>query len=189
MALKLITPPAEEPVTLTQAREHLRATSTEEDAKILALIMAAREHVEDYTRRRLITQTWELVLDEFPRELELPSPPLQSVTSIKYLDESDVEQTLGTSSYQVDADSEPGRVVLAPNAEWPDLSEKINAVRIRFVCGYGGAAAVPWAIRAAMLLIIGHLFEQREQVNVGNLVTEMPFGVDRLLAPYRMLRF
>jgi uncharacterized phiE125 gp8 family phage protein len=183
MSLKLITAPLELPVTLAEARAHLRVTSTTEDALILALLYAATEHAEDFTRRRFITQTWELVLDRFPEEFALPNPPLQSVSSLKYLDEAHVEQTLASSAYQVDVVSEPGRVTAAIDTSWPSLSEKINAVTLRFVCGYGGATKVPFAIKAAVLLHVEAHFDKDER-----LMEKLLTACESLLFPYRMLR-
>jgi len=186
MALKLITAPLVEPVTLAEARAHLRATTTDEDALIQGWIAAARERAEDITHRRFITQTWDLVLDGFPSQFEMPNAPLVSVTSVKYLDEDDVEQTLASSAYQVDAVNQPGRILPAVNGEWPDTSEKINAVTVRFVCGYGLAAAVPFAIKAAMLLMIGHLDSHREDVSDFEHF-QVPHNAEWLLWPYRVM--
>jgi uncharacterized phiE125 gp8 family phage protein len=189
MPTRLITAPAELPVTLTEAKEHLRVTVTDEDALILSLMYAATEWAEAFTNRKFITQTWELVLDEFPKEFDVPNAPLASVTHIKYLDTDDAEQTLASAQYQVDAVSDPGRIVLDPDSSWPDISDKINAVTVRFVCGYGLAAAVPFAIKAAILLIVGHLFENRELVVIGTLPPqELPLSASALLAPYRVWR-
>lgn len=189
MPTRLITAPLEEPVTLAQAKAHLRKTTSEEDAQIMAKIFAAREHAETFTRRALVTQTWELLLDRFPsgREIELPFPPLQSVTSVKYLDTNAAEQTFAAASYHVDAASTPGRVVLASTASWPSTAERPNAVTVRFVAGYGGMAAVPFTMKAAILLLVGHLFEHREE-NQDFPVHAMPLGVERLLWSDRIVR-
>jgi uncharacterized phiE125 gp8 family phage protein len=189
MPTKLITAALEHPVTLAEARQHLRATTTEEDALILALVYAAVEHAETFTGRALVTQTWDLLLDGFPfaREIELPFPPLQSVTSVKYIDPDDAEQTLAAANYHVDAASTPGRVRLKPTASWPSIADQPNAVTVRFVAGFGGTAAVPFTIKAAILLVVGHLFEHREE-NQDFAVHAMPLGAERLLWPHRLVR-
>lgn len=191
MAIVLITAPDEEPVTLAQAREHVRATSTDEDALIVNLIKAARRRVENYTWRRLITQTIDYALDCFGdsgQVLELPCAPVQSVSLLKYIDTAGVEQTLSSLLYQVDVKSEPARIAPAYGEIWPSIREQMNAVTIRLVCGYGLAAQVPEDIKAAMLLIIGHLFEHREEV--GDFETfPVPSAVEALLFPYRVMRF
>lgn len=190
-ALKLATAPTMEPVTLAQAKQHLRKTTDDEDALILALIVTAREQAESYTGRRFITQTWDYFLDRFPycpEVFEIPYAPLQSVSSVKYVDEAGAEQTINALDYQVDVKSEPGRIAPAYNKSWPSPRYQMNAVTIRFVCGYGLAAAVPYSISAAMLLIIGELFSNREETVPGS-VAELPRAVDSLLAPYRVIRF
>jgi uncharacterized phiE125 gp8 family phage protein len=184
MTAKLFTAPAELPVTLAQARQHLKVTVTAEDALILAAINAATEHAEDFTGRRFITQTWDLSLDAFPRSgpIMLPNAPLVSVTSVKYLDTAHVEQTLATSDYQVDTISQPGRIVVGVDTTWPQTSPKVNAVTVRFVCGYGLAGAVPFAIKAAILLLI----QQQEQRD-GD--TKLEDAAHALLYPHRLVTF
>jgi len=188
-ALKLVTAPIIEPVTLEEARVHCKVTSTAEDFLLELAIRAAREHAEAYTGRRFVTQTWDYFLDCLPiGEIELPYGPLVSVTSVKYFDEAGVEQTLATSEYQVDASSDPGRIAPAYGKSWPSARAQLNAVTVRFVCGYGGLASVPFSIKAAILLIVGHLFEHREE-NQDFQVHEMPLGSERLLFPLRVMRF
>ncbi len=191
MALKLITAPATEPVTSTEAKSHLRVDTTADDTLIGTLITAARQHVEAHLRRALITQTWELVTDAFPVGdiLRLPLPPLVSVTSIKYTDEDGAESTLSSGLYVVDTDSTKGRVVLKNGETWPSVTlAAANGVRVRYVAGYGEASAVPRPIRQAILLLIGTMYENRESVLVaqGVTVAQLPFGVDALLMPYRI---
>jgi len=199
MFTRIVTPPAIEPISLTEAKKHLRlAVSdadalayTAEDAKITALIAAAREHVEAITRRALITQTWDAVIDEFPWGLEivLPYAPLQSVTSISYLDTDGVAATFTDFA----ADLFGSCIRLNYEESWPDIRSE-SQITIRFVCGYGATAdTVPASIRQAMLLIIGHLFENAEDTVNSNLggssIMRLPLGVDALLAPFRRYEF
>lgn len=191
MALKLITAPATEPVTSTEAKSQLRVDTTADDTLIGTLITAARAHVENHLRRALITQTWELVLDAFPvgNTLRLPLPPLVSVTSIKYTDEDGNEGTFSSSAYEVDTDSTVGRVRLKSGETWPsETLAAVNGVRVRYVAGYGAASAVPQPIKQAILLLIGTLYENREGTLVAQGVTvmDLPFGVEALLMPYRV---
>jgi uncharacterized phiE125 gp8 family phage protein len=190
MGLSLFVPPAEEPITLAEARLHLRVTQNEENALIMALIAAAREHAEAHTRRRFITQEWDWVMDAFPSgTVELPGAPLQSVTSVSYLDGAGATQVLPGSSYQVDIKTDPGRIAPANGATWPTTnSGTLNAVTIRFVCGYGKIAAVPKSIKQAILLMIGHWWEHREEASDFELFP-VPYAVDALLSPFRVLRF
>jgi uncharacterized phiE125 gp8 family phage protein len=180
MPLTLITAPAETPVTLAEARQHLRVTATSEDALITNLIGAAVEHSETFTSRAIVTQTWELSLDAFRGgEIELPKPNLQSVTSVKYIDLDGASQTVPAADYQVDTISEPGRIKLVPAASWPSVNEQLNAVTIRFIAGYGLAASVPFQIKAAILLLVQY-HEQRDAK------AEILQAAERLLWPYRM---
>ena len=191
MALKLITAPAAEPVSTSEAKAHLRVDTTADDTYIGTLITVARQNVESHLRRALISQTWEVVLDAFPAGvIRLPKPPLASVTSIKYTDDEGNESTYSSDNYVVDSDTEPGRVVLKSGQTWPAVTlAAANGVRVRYVAGYGAAGSnVPQAIRQAILLVIGSLYENREDVLVaqGVSIGVLPFGVVALLAPYRI---
>ncbi len=192
MALKLITAPATEPVTLTEAKLQIRQDGSDEDALITGLIATVRSHVETITRRALITQTWELVLDQFPAEdeMEIPLPPLQSVTSLKYKDDAGVENTFALSNYYVDVDSLPGRLVLLTGITWPSTTlYAANAIRTRFVAGYAAAANVPAPIKQAILLLVGHYYENREAVTELAGIQLLPMAVDSLLSDYRVWSF
>lgn len=191
MALKLITAPAAEPVSASEAKSHLRVDTTADDTYVGTLITVARQNVESHLRRALISQTWEVVLDAFPAGvIRLPKPPLASVTSIKYTDDEGNESTYSSDNYVVDSDTEPGRVVLKSGQTWPAVTlAAANGVRVRYVAGYGAAGSnVPQAIRQAILLVIGSLYENREDVLVaqGVSIGVLPFGVVALLAPYRI---
>jgi len=181
MGWKVITPPTE-PVTLADARLHLRVTDTAEDTLISALITAAREYCEHYLQRAVGAQTLELALDEFPEgAIELPMGPVASITSIKYIDENQAEQTLSGSAYTLDDYSEKSWAIPAYDTEWPETLEAANVVKVRYVAG-----STPSAVIAAMKLIIGHLYENREQSIVGVSITELPLGVKALLDTKRI---
>jgi uncharacterized phiE125 gp8 family phage protein len=178
--------PANDPVSLADAKNHLRVDISDDDTLISALITAAREHVEEATRRALITQTWRLSLDQFPAddEIELPRPPLQSVSSIIYTDKDDTTSTLATSVYEVDTDGQPGRVKLAYGEDWPsDTLAETNPVKITFVAGYGdNASDVPQRWQQAILLLVGHWYENREAiVTGGGIPKELPLAVQSLI--------
>ena len=194
MATRLITAATVEPLTLDEAKTHLRVDITDDDALIIAYIKAAREHVETTELSgALITQTWELVLDAFPGNVfPLPLPPLQSVTSITYTDEDDVDVVYSAANYRVDAASFPGRVVLKSGSSWPSVTLKeVGGVVIRFVAGYGLAVSVPEPIKQATKLIIGDLYENRENTLVAQGVTiqTIPMSARYLLNSYRYKRF
>jgi uncharacterized phiE125 gp8 family phage protein len=189
----LVTAPTSEPVTMAEAKGYLRQDLSDEDALIGALVAAARQYVERALNRALITQTWRLKLDDFycapyycetDNTIRLPRVPLQSVSSITYLDYDGTSQTWSSTEYQVDAASEPGRVTTASGEWWPETqSEAINAVTITYVAGYGAAADVPQGIRQALLFLVKHWFDQREPVSAtGAIPKEVPLTVDALLA-------
>jgi uncharacterized phiE125 gp8 family phage protein len=188
MSLKRITAPAETPVDLTTAKAHVRVIGTAQDALLTLYLEAATGNLDGkdgVLGRALVTQTWEYALDSFPsEEIRIPLPPLQSVTSIKYLDTDGVEQTLDSARYLVDTSGEPGWVVVDADG-WPDTYDSANAVKIRFVCGYGAGTAVPASLKAAVLLHTGDLFENR-QIGVEKQVFENA-AYDRLVWPYRII--
>jgi uncharacterized phiE125 gp8 family phage protein len=184
MSTKLITAPASEPVSLAEAKLHLRVTSTDDDTLITALIAAARETAEHEMGRSIISQTWEKALDMFPDAIELP--PVASITSLKYLDSDGVEQTLSTGSYTMDnaSDTAPSWLTPAAGYGWPETYADVNAVKVRYVAGWANAAAVPQGIKQWMLLNIGHWYENREASTAGGLVA-LPF-IASLLDRYRV---
>lgn len=162
MAIKIITPPAAEPLTLDEAKHHLRIDGTDDDVLISSLIKQAREYCEDYQNRKYITQTLELVLDTFPQDNTISfnsCSPLQSVESIKYYDENKQEYIFDESNYIVDLDSFVNRVVLNKGKYWPAVClQSANAVRIRFTAGYGDTSDkvsenVKWAMILQMKLL------------------------------------
>lgn len=189
MTLKLIQAPETEPLTLAEVKAHLRC-GDDEDALLAVLIQAAREFAEHQTGRALITQTWEQVLDAFPPvELSLGKPPVASVSSIVYVNEAGDDTTLPDTAYSVDLETGGGSgwVLPAAGTSWPTTLGTANAVRVRFVCGYGNAAAVPAGIKSWMKLRIGTLYKVREEVVAGLSVAEVPGGfVDSLLDAYRV---
>jgi uncharacterized phiE125 gp8 family phage protein len=168
------TAPAVEPISLEEAKLHLRVDATSENAYITGLIVAVRRQLESLTGRAFVTQTLDISYPGFPNSgapLVLPRPPLQSVTSVKYYDEDQVEATLSTDVYQVDALTTPGQLVLKASQSWPSTTlRKANGVIVRQVCGYGLAAAVPQHIKQAMYLGIGDLYANREDLTVGTIV-------------------
>ncbi|HQR22181.1 MAG TPA: phage head-tail connector protein [Burkholderiaceae bacterium] len=186
MSLRLITAPGVEPVSLAEAKAQLRVTASDEDALVSACITAARERCEHLLGRALIDQTWELTLDAFPQAIRLDNPPISSVTSLSYVDGSGNTVVWGAPNYYVDKSGEPGWIVPAYGGAWPaDVRDQANAVIVRYVAGYGAAAAaVPLAIRQWILLATGTLFETREADDVKQKVQHL--FVDGLLDRYRI---
>jgi uncharacterized phiE125 gp8 family phage protein len=194
MALSLITAPTIEPISIEEARQHVRrGDDTSEDAVLNAFIAAARHHAEAVTGRQLLEATWEWQLDAICGSvLQIPRPPLRSITSITYLDASGVTQAWSASNYQVTTPAGPfapsGRLAPNPSATWPlSGSGYLNAVLIRFKAGYGTVPEdVPEAIRQAMRLMIGAWFENREDLVLGDSVQALPLGALALLTPFKV---
>lgn len=166
MSFLKIAEPAVEPVTLTEAKLWCRVTHTDEDSRITLLIADARQRVEKYLERSLITQTWELVLDAFPSTVDVPLwfGPIQApLLSVKYLDTAGVEQSYSLGNVALDHETSPGWVRPVAGETWPATIDSANAVRIRFKAGYGDAGAnVPELLRSRILALVVLLYEHRE---------------------------
>lgn len=189
MGLTLVTAPASEPLTTAEAKSHLRVDISDDDTLIDAYVKAARQYVEEELGRALITQTWDYTLDEFPSDgsaIQLPKPPLVSVTSVSYVDTSGVTQTLSSSNYIVNTGTLKGEITLAYGASWPATREQAKAVTARFVAGYGAASAVPESIRTAVRLALGDFYDLRSASIVGESHVTNP-AVAALLGPYRIV--
>jgi uncharacterized phiE125 gp8 family phage protein len=182
--------PTTEVITTAQALQQCRASETDPDVGLLdGFIRAAREWVEQYTGRGLLTQTYKATFEEWFDEAPLPmAGPLQSVTSVKYYDGSGTLTTVSSSSYIVDTTCEPGCISRAPYVVWPVVqADREKPIEVTYVVGYASAKDVPGPIVAAMLLYIGHLYANREAVVVGNTqAIAVPFALESLLSPYRL---
>lgn len=178
------TAPSTEPVTLSQAKVHLRVVATDEDDYITALIVAARTACEDRLGRSLITSGWTLTLDSFPSAIVLERGPVIGVTSISYLDADGTTQLLNASAYLVDTTHDIGRIVPAYGLAWPATRRQINAVTVVYTAGYGVAAAVPMPIVQWILLAIGDMYERRERSAEKPAVTQN--FADSLLDAYKI---
>ena len=204
MPLQLVTPPAGEPVTLLEAKQHLRVDVDDDDALIGSLIAAARQAAETITGRQLMTARWKLVLDAFPgatfthagsgATFSLPAHavllakcPVQSVISIEYLDMNGTLQTMHAEDYVLDAACEPARLSPAFGKSWPPTLPQIGAITVTFDAGYGLASAVPEGIKSWIKLRVGSLYGHREEVSVltRGRIDPLPF-VDGLLDGYRV---
>lgn len=185
-SLQVSSEPAVEPVSTAEAKAHMRVDVSDDDTLIDAYIKAARIRLEEDTGRALITQTLVVKLDDFPlyenTALLLPRPPLQSVTSITYIDEDGVQQTWDSSKYIVDTGSEPARITPAYDEVWPSARDQINAVTITYVAGYGDAATdVPSDLIQAVKMLAAHWYEHREEVAIGVSVSSVPMAYKRLM--------
>lgn len=203
MALKLITGPTVEPLTLAEAKTQCRVDDdlTADDGLITTLIAAARQRAEGLTNRAFISQTWEKTLDVFPGSgwcaawpsvpmgataLPLAHPPILSVVSVKYVDTSGVLQTLDPASYVVDDRLLPGWIVPAYGYAWPATRLEPNAVRVQFTAGYGtDATTVPDAVKAWMKIAVATMYQHRARTVFGRGFAEIG-DFDHLLDRYRV---
>lgn len=192
MALFLFAATSGQVVTTAEAKLHCRIDASDDDTLIDTLIDAATQLVETVTHRALLSQTWDLKLEAFPcdgDELWLPKPPVSAVSSITYLDTAGASQTWATTEYLTDlptgAWARKARITPAYGVVYPSTYPVPNAVTVRFVCGYGAAAAVPAPLKAAIKLLVGHWYQNREAVNVGNITSELPLTVPALLWPFK----
>lgn len=196
MSMTRTTDPTSEPVSLVEARLHLKLDaegspeSHPDDDLVTNLIKASREWCETYTGRSFFEQTWQVKLDAFVDEIRLPRQPIISVTSIQYVDIDGDTQTLSSSIYRVD--TEGARITREYNQVWPSTRNVTNAVTITYQAGYDSgnspqdATAIPSAIKAAILLMLGSLYEHRQEVVTGLSIAtiEGNMSVKSLLGPY-----
>ncbi len=190
-ALNRTLDPTVEPILLADVKTHVRVDHDDEDGLLTRNLVAARAYIENAYKMALMTQTWGMHLDWFPSGIvEIPRPPLQSITSIAYEDEAGDTQTLDSSKYQVDVNSRPGRVVFEPDEVWPATEVgRLAAVTITFVAGYGATewdntteGSVPASVVEALLLLVGHWYLDREAVLTGTISKEIEFAVKALMS-------
>lgn len=176
MGYTTTTQPASEPVTLAQAKQQCRVDHDDEDDLITALIKPARELAEHRTGRALITQTCLWVMPKLCGEkIAFPVAPVQSISSITYLDSNGVQQTLPTSVYALDKTGNGKHYLRLLNGQsWPGVLDQFDAVKITFVAGYGDATDIPASVKQWMLLVIAFWYKNKESATDGSVVTELP---------------
>jgi uncharacterized phiE125 gp8 family phage protein len=204
--IKVLEQPTTEPISEEDAIAHLRLTTigsppSIDDSEILAVYRgAAREWCEGYAGRAYAPQTLELGMSRFPGDLTfgyhahtyitLPVGPVRGIDSISYTDGDGNEQTVDSSSYILDNYADPARVYLAPGSSWPSTERIPNAAKVRYFAGYDvdgdspGDMPLPRLVRQAMLLMLGHFYENRENVIIAATRTaaiELPHGAAALL--------
>jgi uncharacterized phiE125 gp8 family phage protein len=185
MSWSVTTPPDAEPVTLEEAKAHLRIDDTASDTLVTTLIQAAREHVEMVCERALMPQVWTERQDSFPAVLALRGGMVSAVSSVKYVDADGAQQALDAAAYLADLTKEPATVQPVYGTEWPVTRQQPGAVAVEYAVGYADAASVPAALKAAILLIVGDLYANREASVDAKLVENK--AVSRLLFPYKRI--
>ena len=190
MALVQTSGPPAEPVTVSEAKAHLRIDGADEDTLIASLILTSRLHVETALGLALLTQGWRLTLDRWPceKDLELPLRPLQTIDSVRVLPAEGAAAVIAPTNYIADVVSVPPRLVRT-GVIWPQPGKAANGIEIDFTAGYGATpASVPAPIRQALLLLVAHWYERRDPIEVGSPETVVPQAVSELLDLYRMKR-
>ena len=195
MSYSIITPATLKALTVQEVKDYLRVDSNAEDTLLGVLIDASTQMAESYLGRFLLTTVIEEFYDFFPvyktgvdpfhgdrNIIFLSRGPVQSVASVKYIDGNGHEQTVTASDYRTDLVSEPSRIM--PNEGWLGTKDTVNAVIIRYTCGYTQASDVPANIKMAMLLMIGEMYEKRVDS-----VHRLPTASEYLMNPYRVFRF
>lgn len=201
--------PGEEPITLAEAKGHMRIDHADEDAFIGALIVAARQTCERFTGRSLITQTWRMLLDDWPGSsgepwwdgtrlgaiteitapgdtIALPKGPVQSVSQVRAFDDADAATVVATSVYYTAA-GDRGRVMLRGGQTWPAAERTADAVEITYVTGYGDSwNDVPFQLRHGIAIFVADLYERRESVSLEAAASNLPTGAKIAWSPYRL---
>lgn len=191
--------PAAEPVTLTEVKNQLRIVGSDEDDQLNALILRATDYTENILQRALIEGTCDLYADRFPSRddipIAIPLPPLISITSIKYYDNQGVEQTWSNTLYTVDTDQDYCALVYPnENESYPSTRDFPKSVHVEYVAGYEDSGAspvvesdnVPNEIKQAILLLIGHWYENRESSTAGIVINTVKIAYNALITNYKV---
>lgn len=187
MSSILVTPPAIEPVSLAEAKAHLRVAHAEEDQLISRLINSARRIVEARSGLLLIEQVWTSFLDDWPDScvIELPLAPISSIASVAAYGEDGIAAAVDPAHYYADTASRPPRLLLRGSRVWARPGRIANGIAITVTAGFGPAAAdVPQPLRQAILILIAHWFEHRGTDNP----PPLPLTLDALIRPWREVR-
>ncbi len=181
--LTLNTAAASQPVTATEAKAHLRVDGTDEDTLISSLIEAATRAVEEETGKAFITQTWDFKMAEPSGRVRLPMAPVSSISAMSYYDTDDNSQSLTTSDFYLFSDNDRAWAEPKDGVSWPSMQDRMDALTITFIAGYGAASAVPTEIKQAILLLIGHWFSNRDALGD---MKQLPLAYQYLTAQYRV---
>ena len=205
--LTVTTAATTEALSETQIRDYLRVDLDTELGTLQLLRKAAREYCEEYTGRKLLSQTLTLAIDatndiydplwegtrigpylNFHKDyIALPTAPVRSVSSVKTYDDNDTATTMAASRYYVDTAREPARVVLRTGETWPHALRVANAIEIEFVAGYATPADIPHAIKVGMLQHIAYLYDQRGDMKDPQQTTSLPPMVAKMYQPYKLI--
>ena len=182
----LVTAPATPVITAAEVKAHGAIDTSDDDTMIGVLVNAAIARVDGYTGilgRCLVNQTWRVAIEDWPPYalIRLPFPDVSSITSVTYFDADNVERTVDAANYQRVEDDRGHMVRLVDDFAEPEVyDDRLDAVQVTFVAGYGASASdVPAAIRVALWMLAAHWYSNREGQG------EIPPHVTSLLTPYR----
>jgi uncharacterized phiE125 gp8 family phage protein len=184
----LLTPPAIEPLTLDEAKAYLRVAIADDDVLIGTLVAGARSHVEAATHRALITQSWRLGRDAWPKNgrIAVLPAPLRTLAAARVYDLDGNAQSIDVQAFVLDTISAPG-VLSFPPWSLPLPGRDRAGIELDVSVGYGDAAAdVPEPLRLAIRLLVAHWYENRGVVTPGASLAPLPANVAALIAPYRV---
>ncbi len=188
MTIAELLPPAGEPITLAEAKAHLRLDTNDEDGLLTALIRTARLHLEAETGLCLITRLLRLYLDGWPegRVIQIAKGPVQTIELVTVYDAAGAPTEADTAGYVLDGAARPARLVLP---ERPATERAVNGIEIDFTAGFGESGAdVPDTLKRALLLHVAAMFELRGVIAPDDQPGAVPAGYNRLVAPYRLRR-
>ena len=175
-------------VSLNDAKLHLRVDHSDDDALILWLIEAAKEQVENTTWTTLLRTTYTAYFNRFSSVMVLDDYPITEITSIKYYNSEGVLTTVDQSTYFTDLISTPSIIIFKDGT--PTTQHlRPNAVEIEYKAGYINTNAIPSSLKSAILLMIGHWYEHREDIVIGSTTTEVPISSKSLMNNFRKNRF
>ena len=184
---QVITPASTYPVSLTEAKSHLKVDTTADDTYITSIIKAATQLSEEYTNRFFIDTVIEQYASNFADLQTLFKSKVSAVAYVKYYDSNNSLQTLSATVYDTQLNYEPSQIQLANNQNFPSITKRNDAVVARYTVGYGSAASdVPEIIKQAILLTIGNFYQNRASVITGKTATELPINVKWLLDTYKV---
>ena len=187
MSATLLTGPVGEPLSLADAKAFLRVEHDDDDSVIAALISAARNHVEALTRLGLMTQTWRIVLDCWPKDGRIGPRlgPLQSLAAARVYNEANVSSAIDAGHFVADA---AAGVIAAPGWSLPAPGRAVAGIELDVVIGFGEAASdVPQILIQAIRMLVSHWYENRSLVAIGQTVAMLPPSVNAMIASYRVM--